>query len=102
MTLETVITQFGYPGLLIGLLLEGETILVLAAFMAHRAYLDLPLVIVTGLIVAFASDQFFFWTGWIKGNEFLENRPAWKPNVEKAKSLLDRNTALLFIGVRFM
>jgi membrane protein DedA with SNARE-associated domain len=102
MTLETVITQFGYPGLLIGLLLEGETILVLAAFMAHRGYLNLPIVILTGLIVAFASDQFFFWTGRIKGNEFLEKRPSWKPNVEKAKSMLGRNTTLLFLGVRFM
>ena len=73
MTLETVITQFGYSGLVIGLLFEGETILVLAAFMAHRGYLDLPLVILTGLIVAFASDEFFFWMGRTKGNEFLKN-----------------------------
>ena len=102
MTLETIITQFGYPGLVIGLLFEGETVLVLAAFMAHRGYLDLPLVILTGLIVAFASDQFFFWMGRTKGNGFLEKRPAWAPNVEKAKSLLGRNTTLLFLGVRFM
>jgi membrane protein DedA with SNARE-associated domain len=102
MTLETIITQFGYPALVIGLLLEGETVLVLGAFMAHRGYLNLPLVILTGLIVAFASDQFFFWMGHTKGNEFLEKRPAWAPNVGKAKSLLSRNTIPLFLGVRFM
>ncbi|MCJ7435532.1 MAG: DedA family protein [Anaerolineales bacterium] len=102
MNLETIITQFGYPGLVIGLLFEGETVLVLAAFMAHRGYLDLPLVILTGLIVAFASDQFFFWMGRTKGIQFLEKRPSWTPNVEKAKSLLGRNTTLLFPGVRFM
>jgi membrane protein DedA with SNARE-associated domain len=102
MTLETIITQFGYPGLVTGLLFEGETVLVLAAFMAHRGYMDLPLVVLTGLVVAFASDQFFFWMGRTKGNEFLEKRPAWAPNVEKAKSLLGRNTTLLFLGVRFM
>lgn len=102
MTLETIMTQFGYPALVIGLLLEGETVLVLGAFMAHRGYLDLPLVILTGFIVTFASDQFFFWMGRTKGSEFLEKRPYWKPNVEKAKSLLRRNTALLFLGFRFM
>lgn len=102
MTLETIITQFGYPGLITGLLFEGETVLVLAAFMAHRGYMDLPLVVLTGLIVAFASDQFFFWMGRTKGNGFLEKRPAWAPNVEKAKSLLGRNTTPLFLGVRFM
>ncbi len=102
MTFETIISQFGYPALIIGLLLEGEIVLVLGAFMAHRGYLNLPLVILIGFIVTFASDQFFFWMGLTKGNEFLEKRPNWKPSVEKAKSLLHRNTTLLFLGFRFM
>ena len=102
MPLEAIISRFGYPALIVGLLLEGETVLVLGAFMAHRGYLDLPLVIAIGFLVTFASDQFFFWLGRTKGNQFLERRPAWKPNVEKAKSLLHENSALLFIGFRFM
>jgi len=102
MNLAAIVTQFGYPALVVGLALEGETMLILGAFMAHRGYLDLPLVILIGWLVAFASDQFFFWMGRTKGSQFLENRPAWKPNVEKAKSLLGRNTNLLFLGVRFM
>ena len=102
MTLETIVVQFGYPALVVGLLLEGETMLVLGAFMAHRGYLSLPLVILIGWIVTFAIDQFFFWMGRLKGNQFLETRPAWKPHVEKAKSLLGWNTNLLFLGVRFM
>ena len=102
MTLETIVVQFGYPALILGLLFEGETMLVLGAFMAHRGYLDLRLVILIGGIVSFASDQFFFWMGRLKGNQFLENRPAWKSHAEKAKSLLVWNTTLLFLGVRFM
>jgi len=70
--------------------------------MAHRGYLDLRLVIMIGFLVTFASDQFFFWMGRTKGNQFLDKRPAWKPNVERAKSLLHRNTTFLFIGFRFM
>jgi membrane protein DedA with SNARE-associated domain len=102
MSLETIVTQFGYPALARGLLLEGETMLVLGAFMAHRGYLSLPLVILIGWLVSFASDQFFFWMGRIRGSQFLETRPAWKPHVEKAKSMLSRNTNLLFLGIRFM
>jgi membrane protein DedA with SNARE-associated domain len=102
MNLETIITQFGYPALVIGLLFEGETVLILGAFMAHRGYLNLPLVILIGFVITFASDQFFFWMGRTKGNEFLEKRSNWKLNVEKAKSLLNRNTTLLFLGFRFM
>ena len=102
MNLEAIVTQFGYPALVIGLFLEGETMLVLGAFMAHRGYLDLSLVILIGCIVPFASDQFFFWMGRLKGDQFLESRPAWKPHVEKAKSLLSWNPNLLFPGIRFM
>ena len=102
MSLESIISQFGYPALIAGLLLEGETVLVLAAFMAHRGYLSLPLVILIGFLTTFASDQFFFWMGRTKGSQFLENRPKWKPNVERARSLVGRNTTLLFIGFRFM
>jgi membrane protein DedA with SNARE-associated domain len=102
MSIETIITQFGYPALVVGLLFEGETVLVLGAFMAHRGYLSLPLVILLGVIVAFASDQFFFWMGRMQGSHFLESRPAWKPRVEKAKLMLGRNPDLLFLGVRFL
>jgi membrane protein DedA with SNARE-associated domain len=102
MNLETIVVQFGYPALILGLLFEGETMLVLGAFMAHRGYLDLRLVILIGCLVSFASDQFFFWMGRLKGNQFLENKPAIKSHVEKAKSLLAWNTNLLFLGVRFM
>ena len=102
MSLATIISQFGYPALVLGLLLEGETVLVLAAFMAHRGYLNLPIVILLGCLVSFASDQFFFWMGRVRGSQFLEKRPAWKFHVERAKLLLGRNTVLLFLGVRFM
>ena len=102
MPLEAIISRFGYPALALGLLLEGETVLVLGAFMAHRGYLNLTLVIAIGFLVTFASDQFFFWMGRTQGNQVLEKRPAWKPNVERARSLMHGNTAFLFIGFRFM
>lgn len=102
MPVEHLISRFGYPALILGLLVEGETVLVLAAFSAHRGYLDLPLVILTGCLVSFASDQFFFWIGRLKGSQFLEKRPEWLPRVERAKALLGRNSSLLFVGVRFM
>lgn len=102
MSLETLITQFGYPALVLGLLLEGETALVLAAFMAHRGYLNLPLVILLGCVVSFASDQFFFWMGRTQGSQFLTKRTAWQSHIDKATSLLGRNKNLLALSIRFM
>jgi membrane protein DedA with SNARE-associated domain len=102
MSLAALITRFGYPALIVGLLLEGETVLVLAAFLAHRGYLNLPLVILIGCLVSFASDRFFFWIGRTRGSQFLEKRPAWQLHVEKARLLLGRNADLLSLGVRFL
>lgn len=102
MTLERIVFQFGYPALIMGLFLEGETILVLGGFMAHRGYLELPWVILIGMFVALFSDQFFFWLGRKRGNQFLENRPTWNLNIEKAMSMLEKNTNLVFFGFRFM
>ena len=102
MSFEHLIAHFGYPALVVGLLLEGETAMMLAAFMAHRGYLSLSLVILIGCLVSFGSDQFFFWMGRLKGRQFLEKRPAWQPRVEKAKAMLGRNVNLLFLSVRFM
>lgn len=102
MSIATFLAQFGYPALVVGLLLEGETVLVLAAFLAHRGYLNLPLVILIGCLVSFASDLFFFWLGRTRGSQFLEKWPAWRPHVERAKSLLGRNADLLSLSVRFM
>ncbi len=102
MSIEHLITQFGYPALILGLLLEGETVVVLAAFMAHRGYFNLPTVILIAWLVSFASDQFFFWLGRLKGSQILEKRRDWQPRVEKAKSMLGRNSDLVFLSVRFV
>jgi len=50
MSLEEIISNYGYAALLIGTFIEGETILVLAGFAAHRGYLDLPLVVTCAFI----------------------------------------------------
>jgi membrane protein DedA with SNARE-associated domain len=102
MPIEHLISRFGYPALILGLLLEGETVLVLAAFTAHGGYLNLPLVIAIAFLVTFASDQFFFWMGRMQGSQILEKRPGWRPGVEKARALMHGNTTFLFIGFRFM
>ena len=102
MSIEHLITQFGYPALILGLLLEGETVVVLAAFLSHRGYFNLPMVILVAWLVSLASDQFFFWLGRLKGAQILRRRPGWQPRVEKAKSILGRNSDLLFLSVRFV
>jgi membrane protein DedA with SNARE-associated domain len=102
MSLESIIQTYGYWALIIGTFLEGETILVIGGFAAHRGYLSLPLVILAAFIGTLAGDQLYFFIGRKKGNAFLDKRPSWKPHMEKVHILLERYQALLILGFRFL
>jgi membrane protein DedA with SNARE-associated domain len=51
------------PGILVGAFLEGETLLVIAGFLAHRGYLGLPFVIAAAFAGTLAGDQLYFHIG---------------------------------------
>jgi membrane protein DedA with SNARE-associated domain len=46
MMLQHFLQEFGYFALFLGTFFEGETILVLAGFLAFRGYMDINLVVV--------------------------------------------------------
>jgi membrane protein DedA with SNARE-associated domain len=100
--MESLIIHYGYWLLFFGIMLEGETMLVIGAFLAHRGYLSLPLVMLTALISTFTADQIYFWLGRIKGNAFLQKRPAWQASVAKVNDKLQRSQTWLVIGFRFI
>jgi len=102
MSLESLVSQFGYIALIVGLMLEGETILIMAAFLAHRGHLELSWVILISILVEFLSGQFFFRMGATQGSRYLEAQPKMGRNMEKAKSLLERNTSFIFLAYQFM
>jgi len=60
MPLDRLIDTYGYWAILVGTLLEGETILLLGGFAAYQGYLALPWVILAAFIGAFCGDQLFF------------------------------------------
>jgi len=102
MSLEELITTYGYAAVGIGSFLEGETVLVLGGFAAHRGYLELPWVIVSAFLGSLFGDQLYYFIGRIKGKSILEKRPRWKAKSEKVFSLLHKHQILLILGFRFL
>lgn len=102
MSLESLISTYGYAAIAVGSFLEGETILILGGFAAHRGYLELPWVIVSAFLGTLFGDQLYFYIGRIKGRSLLEKRPKWKAKSEKVRSLLYRHQTLLILGFRFL
>lgn len=102
MSLEDFVTTFGYPALFAGTFLEGETFLLLAGFMAHRGYLDLSLVMLTGFLAALISDELFFFIGKTKGMRLAETKPQWQARIVKVRRLLDLYSTRMVLSFRFL
>lgn len=102
MSLEELISTYGYTAIGIGTFLEGETILVLGGFAAHRGYLELPWVIVCAFFGTLFGDQLYFYIGRTRGKGVLEKRPYWKSKSEKVFLLLDSHQVWLILGFRFL
>jgi membrane protein DedA with SNARE-associated domain len=99
--LEALILTYGYPALFAGTILEGEAVLILAGFLAHRGYLELPYVILVAFLGAFGSDQLFFQIGRRVGTAFLAKRPNWRDRGAKVQKFFERHRLPIVVGFRF-
>jgi membrane protein DedA with SNARE-associated domain len=100
--LESLIVTYGYLFIFIGTFLEGETILILAGFAAHRGYLMLPGVILAAFLGSLFGDQMFFYLGRKHSQAIIARRPIWKSRVKKAQNLLERFQTPMILSFRFL
>jgi membrane protein DedA with SNARE-associated domain len=102
MDIATLIAQYGYAAVFLGALLEGETVLLLAGYAAHRGYLDFAVLTGVAGIGAMTGDQFFFWLGRRHGQTLLLRRPVLRKKVEHALALIQRHPVIIILAMRFM
>ena len=100
--LETLLNAYGYPALLVGTFLEGETILILGGVAANMGYLSLGWVITCGFLGTLLGDQLYFYLGRRHGAEFLARRPAWHTHTQRVHRIMERYPVLLVMGFRFL
>ncbi|UVE17640.1 DedA family protein [Pseudomonas sp. LS44] len=100
--LQNLLQDFGYFALFLGTFFEGETILVLAGFLAFRGYLDINAVIATAFFGSYAGDQLWYYLGRHKGREILARRPRWTLLGEKALIYVRRHPDLWVLSFRFV
>ena len=96
-----LIAAHGYWVLAIGCFIEGETVLLLAGFAAHRGHLHPLGVLAVASVAGFAGDQFYFWLGRRHGARVLARRPVWARQAGRVQALVQRWDAAFIVGVRF-
>jgi membrane protein DedA with SNARE-associated domain len=102
MAIETLVLSYGSLTVFIGTFLEGETILVLAAFAAHQGYLPLWEVILAAFLGSLLGDQLYFYLGRRHSGRILSRRPSLRAKIERANQLITRFRSTLILSFRFM
>lgn len=102
MTLQELISVYGYAAIAVGTFFEGEMVLVLGGLAAHRGLLDLFWVVACAFVGTLLGDQLYFYIGRFKGQKMLNKRPNWKARAEKVFSIMDKHETLLVLGYRFL
>lgn len=90
MTPEALLQKWGYLAVFVGTFLEGETILVIAGFMAERGYMKIVLVALVAFVGAFLGHLFWFWLGRAKGVKLLDRFPRMKKHFGKGIRMFER------------
>ena len=102
MPAETLISTYGYAAILVGTFFEGETVLVLGGFAAHRGYLELTWVIISGFLGTLCGDQLYFYLGRAQGTKVLEKRPYWRAKSARVFRMLHEHRLLIILTFRFL
>lgn len=100
--LMELLQQYGYYMVFVGTLLEGETIVALAGFIAHQGYLELGVIIPVAIVGAVAGDQAFFYFGRFKGRSIIKKHPNWDTRVARIHLWLGVHQNWLIFGSRFL
>ncbi len=101
--LAAFLAGYGYPAIVIGTLLEGETIVLLAGFLAHQGYLHPPCVALAAFGGSLASDLALFLLARHQGERLLHRFPRLAAGVhDMARRVSGHRRTLLILFFRFL
>jgi len=100
--LQHFLQEFGYFALFLGTFFEGETILVLAGFLAFRGYMDIKLVVLVAFFGSYAGDQLWYFMGRRHGRKLLARKPRWQLMGDRALEHIRKHPDIWVLSFRFV
>ena len=102
MNLSSLVEQYGYAAVFVGALVEGETLLLVGGYAAHRGLLELPEVMLAAFAAGALGDQLLFWLGRRHGARLFARFPALARRTQRVQDLLTRHPNAAIVSVRFL
>src|SRR5262249_1981275 len=100
--LLALVLKYGYAAAFVGVLLEGESVLVLSGIAAHRGHLDLSILLMVGSSAAILTDNLFFALGRVLGPRLLLHFPRWARSIGRVQAFLARFPRTAVFAMRFL
>jgi membrane protein DedA with SNARE-associated domain len=100
--MEEFLRDYGYLALFVGTFLEGETILILAAYLASKGMLNIYLVMLSAVAGTVLGDQTYFYIGRVQGISFIQKRPKLKKKWVRISGLIGRRENIIILAYRFV
>lgn len=102
MDIKELLLSYGPFIILIWTFLEGETVLLVAGFLAQQGLMSLEWSVLAAFIGSLFGDQLYFWIGRKFGQQILDWRPSWRPGIDRALRSLLRYQNLFILSFRFI
>jgi membrane protein DedA with SNARE-associated domain len=102
MTLTSLVGQYGLWAVFAGALAEGEAVLLVAGYAAHRGLLKLPEVMFVAFVASALGDQLYFFLGRRHGPKVFARFASLAGHAQRVQPLLSRYPNALILGMRFM
>ena len=99
--MEQLLIKYGYALLFGGVLVEGEVVVLLAAFLARRGVFSLPAVVAVAVAANTLADLAYFSLAQRRGRGWLERRFGSHKHFHRLLDLVSRHGFLLLLASRF-
>ncbi|MBE7417448.1 MAG: DedA family protein [Ideonella sp.] len=101
-TWQAWLHHYGYAVVLLGSLVEGETLLLLGGAAARHGELAWYAVVAVGAFGGWLGDQLLFALGRWRGRAWLHRRPAAQAHAQRVLHWIARHPDTAVVGVRFV
>lgn len=96
------VKEWGYIAVLLGSMVEGESVILTASALAHLGYLNIYKIMGIAFLGTLFADQALYQVGYHFGPKFFDKFPRIKPRTDKAFGLLHKWDVWFIIMFRFV
>lgn len=101
MDISPFINHYGYLAIVLGCMIEGETVAVLGGIAANHS-LSLPMVYLMAFGGAWLCDSVLFLVGHYYGPAIIKRLPKYQHRIDKMERMIRKHDMLAIIGLRFL